>query len=129
MFIRSMLLLTTLAMVTPASAKPWNVIDLGRLLKDEHCMLAAARTFKTMLAEYGANRLRASDWITFADGVGEHHDALITCGYSGMAGARATLVVHSRDRHIDAHFITRRISVVFEGHAQQITQEWRDSIN
>ncbi len=92
-------------------------------------MLAAARTFKTMLAEYGANRLRGSDWITYADGIGEHHDALISCGYSGLTGARATLVVHSADRHVDAHFIARRISIVFEGHAQLITQEWRDSIN
>lgn len=92
-------------------------------------MLAAARTFKSMRAEYGAARLRATDWVTFADGVADTHDALISCNYAGNRGARATLVVHSTDKHVDAHFITRRISIIFEEHAQQVTQDWRDSFN
>ena len=116
-------------LVIPAHAKPWNVVDLGRLHKEEHCMLVAARTFKSLRAEYGAGRLRASDWVTFADDVAGNHDAMISCGYSGLTGARATLVVHSNAKHVDAHFITRRISILFEEHAQKVTQAWRDSYN
>ena len=131
MIIRLLLVLCACACATamPAAAKPWNVMDLGKLQKDEHCMLAAARTFKSLRAEYGAERLRASDWVTYADRIAGQHDALISCNYAGFSSARATLVVHSAARHVDAHFIARRISLIFEGHAKQVTQDWRDSLD
>lgn len=129
MSIRLILIAGLCLLAMPVAAKPWNVVDLGRMHKDEHCMLAAARTFTSIRAEYGAERLRASEWVTFADAVGGTHDALISCNYAGNRGARATLVIHSKERHVDAHFISRRILIVFEGHAQQVTQEWRDSFN
>lgn len=129
MLIRSLLVLAAILVSLPTTAKPWNIIDLGKLLKDEHCMLAAARTFKSVRAEYGASRLRASDWVTFADRIADRHDALISCGYAGFSGARATLVIHSPDRHVDARFIARRIVLLFDDHAALVTQEWRDSLN
>ena len=116
-------------LVSPAGARPWNVVDLGRVAKDEFCMEAAMRTFRSILAEFGAKQVHASDWVTFADRVSGKHDALISCNYAGNRGARATLVVHSAERAVDVHFVTRRISDLFEGYAAQITQAWRDSYN
>lgn len=130
MLIRALILmLATLSLVSPATAKPWNVIDLGGLRTDQICMRSAELTFRSVLAEFGATRLRATSWVTYADGVAEDHDALISCNYAGLSGARATLVVHSTGRPIDAHLLSRRITAIFEEHAAKVTQVWRESLN
>lgn len=116
-------------LAAPAAAKPWNVIDLGGLRTDDICMRSAELTFRSVLAEYGVEALRASSWVTYADGVAENHDAIISCNYAGLSGARATLVIHSSGRPIDAHLLSRRITAIFRDHAEKVTQVWRESLN
>lgn len=118
--------LVALLLGTPAHARPWTVLDLGHAVKDEFCMQAARRTFQSVRAEFGAKRLRASNWVNFADQVAGKHDAMITCNYAG-SGSRATLVVHSVSRPIDVHFIAQRIVILFDEYNAGITKTWRES--
>lgn len=127
--IRSVILVCLAMLAAPAAAKPWNVIDLGGLRTDDICMRSAELTFRSVLAEYGVEALRASSWVTYADGVAENHDAIISCNYAGLSGARATLVIHSSGRPIDAHLLSRRITAIFRDHAEKVTQVWRESLN
>ncbi|MEM7211356.1 MAG: hypothetical protein AAF479_05570 [Pseudomonadota bacterium] len=130
MLIRAVIpLLVSTLLALPVNAKPWNVVDLGGLRTDQICMRSAELTFRSVLAEFGAARLRATSWVNYADGVAENHDALISCNYAGLSGARATLVLHSTGRPIDAHLLARRITAIFEEHAAEVTKIWRESLN
>lgn len=124
-----MLLVLLYAGLSPAEsfAKPWNVRDLGRFYKDHHCISAANMTFRQLSVEHAIGDVRLSDWIAYANGISEEHDAVITCTYGDNRGTRATLVVHSDDRLVDARYLTLRIATIFETHRQSITQEWKDS--
>lgn len=124
-----MILILLSAGLFPAASRaaPWNIRDLGRFYKDHHCMSAARMTFRQLRAEHSIGDVRLSDWVASADGISERHDAVITCTFGDNRGTRATLVVHSDDRPVDARFLTLRIATIFEAHRQSITQEWKDS--
>ena len=92
-------------------------------------MQASSQTFRSLLAEARIAQLYASEWTTFADGIGGDHDALITCTRSGSHGARATLVMHARARTARGMFLRNRIVEIFDQQAHEITQAWRDSFN
>lgn len=126
-----MMLSVLLAGLSPAvsSATPWNVRDLGRFYKDHHCISAARLTFRQLRAEHMIDELQFSDWTAYATGISDRHDAVITCTYGDNRGTRATLVIHSDDRPVDARFLTLRISTIFEDHRQSITREWKDSFH
>ncbi|MEL7000721.1 MAG: hypothetical protein AAFP68_20935 [Pseudomonadota bacterium] len=121
-------LLLVSAVIAPVHAsQPWSVRDLGRLYKDSHCMDAAKVTFRAIVGEFGEGRLRASQWVAYANGVGGSHDAVITCTFGDNRGTRATLVVHSARKPIDGHLLARRIAGIFEIHRQRITDSWKHS--
>lgn len=125
-----MLLLTLIASalsIPAAQARPWNILDLGRFYKEEHCMVAAQMTFRSLLGEREIATTRQSNWVAYANGIEGVHDAIITCTFGDNRGTRATLVMHSRDKPVDAHFLTRRISTLFEANRQKVTQAWKDS--
>ena len=124
-----MILTFLCAGLVPAAsgAAPWNIRDLGRFYKDHHCISAARMTFRQLRAEHAIGDIRLSDWVAYANGISETHDAVITCTYGDNRGTRATLVVHSGDRPVDARFLTLRIATIFETHRQSITREWKDS--
>lgn len=113
----------------PTAAAEWSVADLGRLHKDQHCMTASAQTFRSLLGEARIARLYATDWATYADGIGGDHDALITCTRAGSHGARATLVLHARTRSVKGLMLRNRIVEIFERQALAVTQAWRESFD
>ena len=125
---RIVILLVCLA-CSSVSAAEWSVADLGRLQKETHCMQASSQTFRSLLGEARVERLYATDWATYADGISGDHDALITCTRSGTHGARATLVIHARSRTAKGMFLRNRIVEIFDQQARAITQAWRDSFN
>ena len=92
-------------------------------------MEASARTFRSLLGEARIKDLYASDWATFADGIGGDHDAMITCTRSGSHGARATLVIHTEARTVRGMMLRNRIVEIFNRQAKAVTQAWRDSFN
>lgn len=108
-------------------AAPWTVLDLGRVHREAHCVEAARQAFRDLLAEARIATLKASDWVVYADGINDVHDALISCTYGDNRGTRATLVIHSSRRPVDAHLLKRRIAVLFDTHAKRITRAWIDS--
>lgn len=111
-----------------AGAPNWSVLDLGRLYKNNHCMEAALASFESLLAEVSIGQLRRSDWVTYADGIGDGgHDAVIVCTYGDNRGTRATLIIHSQKNPISARIVTRRIAQIFEGESARITKAWKDS--
>lgn len=113
----------------PVHAADWTVQDLGRLHKNDHCMQAAARTFQAMLGEARIERLHHRAWVSYADGINGNHDALITCTHGEARGTRATLVIHTQARRLDAHLLARRIDAIFQIQAKRVTRAWRDSFN
>ena len=127
--LRILVVLLVLIPALPGHAAQWNVLDLGRLYKDQHCLAAAKSTFRNMLGEVRIDRLHASDWVAYADGINGAHDALITCTFGDNRGTRATLVMHSEAAPINAHLLMRRIETVFVGQAAAITKAWKDSFN
>ncbi len=127
---RSLICILTLVLLSvEARAADWSVRDLGRVYKEQHCMEAAARTFRAMLGEVRIARLHRNEWVTYADEINGDHDALITCTYGDNRGTRATLVMHSESKPIDAHRLARRIAAVFNAQAKRITKAWKDSFN
>lgn len=115
------------AVALPVMASPWDVVDLGRLYKEHHCMQAARKTFESMLGEVRIRRVHASSWVTYADGINGQHDAIITCTYGDNRGTRATLIMHSKRDRISDQLLTRRLVTVFDGHAEAVTRAWRKS--
>ena len=113
--------------VLTAQAEPWTLMDLGRLHKEAHCLEAAKRTFRDLLGEVRIAGVSASDWVVFADGINGMHDTLISCTFGDNRGTRATLVIHSSDRPIDAQLLKRRVAHLFAGHAKRLTRAWFDS--
>ena len=128
---RWIICLLTLAVLAPqpVPAAQWNVVDLGRLYKEHHCMSAARQTFEGLRGYAQVGSVRDSDWVMYADGIEGMHDALITCTYGDNRGTRATLVIHSESRPVDAHLLMRRIAHMFETRATMITKAWKDSFN
>ena len=112
---------------TPGHSSPWTVTDLGRLYKEHHCMQAARRTFEIALAEFRVDRIRASDWVTYADSINGRHDALITCTYGDNRGTRATLVIHTPPQSAQDRYLVRRLRSIFDEQSALITQAWKDS--
>lgn len=116
-------------LASTAWSAPWTVLDLGRVHREAHCLDAARQSFRDLLAEARITALRSSSWVIYADGINDAHDALISCTYGDNRGTRATLVIHSSGRPVDAHLLKRRIANLFQGHARRITQAWIDSYN
>ncbi len=112
-----------------ANAAQWAVADLGRVNRNQHCVDAARMTFRDLLGEARIQSIRTSSWVVYADGINVHHDAIITCTFGDNRGTRATLVINSDARPIDAHLLKRRIVQIFDGNAKRITQAWIDSFN
>lgn len=110
-----------------AHAEPWTVLDLGRVHREAHCLQAAKQAFRDLMGEVRIARRRASDWVVYADGINGAHDALISCTFGDNRGTRATLVIHSSDRPVDARLLKRRIAHLYDRNARRITQAWIDS--
>ena len=112
-----------------AQARPWTLADLGRVPKENHCMRAAGRAFQALLGTHRIDSLYQTAWAIHADGISGAHDAVITCTHGNARGTRATLVLHSRGKPVDARFLTRRIEALYDDYSARVVQEWRDSFN
>lgn len=124
---RIMLIMLGLTLALPAHAAEWQVADLGRLYRERHCLEAAATTFRSLLGEARVGPIYTSGWVTHADGINGQHDAVITCAHGNGGSTRATLVLHSTGRRVDAYWVAQRIAQIFDRRARQITQAWKDS--
>lgn len=124
---RALIFAYCLLVAPTAQAASWQVVDMGRLFKERHCMEAATTTFQALLGEAQIGSLSASSWVAQANGINGRHDAVITCTHGDARGTRATLVLHSSGRAVDGHFLAQRIALLFEDRLQQITQAWKDS--
>ena len=116
-----------LALSTAAEAAQWALADLGRLDRTDHCLRAAAQTFRELLSEARIAHIRTSEWVVYADAINDRHDAVITCTFGDNRGVRATLVIHSSDKPIAAQMLRRRIGQIFDTSATQIRKQWVDS--
>lgn len=128
--VRALTILLALTLGPAAGvAGHWNVLDLGRLYKEPHCLQAARLAFDGLRGYTRVDDVRTSEWVIYADGIEGGHDAIITCTFGDNRGTRATLVIYSTSGPIDAHMLMRRVSDLFEVHAMRITKAWKDSFN
>ena len=108
-------------------AASWAVADLGRVDRSNHCLRAATETFQHLLAEARIAAIRRNDWVVYADSINARHDAVITCTFGDNRGTRATLLIHTKVRSVQAEMLRRRIEQIFTANARRIRKEWVES--
>ncbi|MFK7942950.1 MAG: hypothetical protein AB8B85_08585 [Paracoccaceae bacterium] len=123
---RAVILAVCVLFATSAHATNWQVVDLGRLHLERHCVEAANETFHALLGEARISQISVTSWVAYADGINGGHDAVITCTHGNSGGTRATLVLHSSDQPTDGRFLAQRIILMFDDKSQKITQAWKD---